>query len=113
MDLFIKVWDGIIKNCKLGGAIIKKSVQVVSHTDELVVIAGEEKTLRKAQTNIIEESRKTGLNINEGKTEYVATGKKLHQNIPGSINIENLTFDRVENFKYLGVMINSRNERKT
>jgi len=50
-----------------------------------------------------------GLVINQGKTVYMYSGKDttLHQDLA----IGNYIFKKVENFKYLGTMVNKMNSR--
>jgi len=53
-------------------------------------------------------SRKFGLHINQGKTKYMIVERKniSKQNKIGQSTIKNYSFERVENFKYLGVTLN-------
>ena len=52
-------------------------------------------------------ARKFGLQINQEKTKYMIVERKssLNKNKIGHLNIKNYKFERVENFKYLGVII--------
>jgi len=51
--------------------------------------------------------RKFGLQINQEKTKYMIVERKssLNKNKIGHLNIKNYKFERVENFKYLGVIL--------
>ena len=55
-----------------------------------------------------------GLHINQRKTKHMIVewrnGSK--QNKIGQLTIKNYTFERVENFKYLGVMLNEDNKHQ-
>lgn len=48
-----------------------------------------------------------GLKINEDKTRYLFTSRRIinEQNI----NIDHYSFEQVDNFKHLGIIINSNN----
>jgi hypothetical protein len=55
--------------------------------------------------------RKLGLQINQENTKYVVVEREnsLKQSKMGRLKIKNYKFDRVENFKYLGVILNEDN----
>jgi hypothetical protein len=52
-------------------------------------------------------ARKFGLQINQEKTKYMIMERKniLKQNKIVHLNIKNYKFERVENLKYLGVIL--------
>jgi len=56
-------------------------------------------------------ARKLGLQINQEKTKYMIVVRKysLKQNKIGHLKIKNYKFERAENFKYLGVILNEDN----
>jgi len=60
-------------------------------------------------------ARKLGLQINYEKTKYMILERKnsLKQNKIGYLKIKNYKFERVKNFKYLGVILNDDNNYKT
>jgi len=60
-------------------------------------------------------ARKLGLQINQEKTKYIIVERKniLKQNNTGLLKIKNYTFERVGNFKYLGVILNADNNHQT
>jgi len=56
-------------------------------------------------------TRKFGLQLNQEKTKYMIVERKnsLKKNKIGHLKIKNYKFERVENFKYLGVILNEDN----
>ena len=59
--------------------------------------------------NIIEEvGRKVGLTINTDKTKYMRTKTSQNREVPRTIEVGNYNFERVDDFTYLGVQLNSR-----
>jgi len=52
-------------------------------------------------------AKKLGLQIHQGKTKYMIVEWKnsSKQNRKEYLTIKNYTFERVENFKYLGVIL--------
>jgi hypothetical protein len=64
--------------------------------------------IRKLFVEMENIARKLGLKINQGKTKYmiVERQKILKQNEIVHLKIKNYKFERVDNFKYLGVILN-------
>jgi len=58
--------------------------------------------------------RMFGLGINQEKTKYMIVERKnsLQKNKIGYFKIKNYKFERVENFKYLGVILNESNNNQ-
>ena len=67
-------------------------------------------TVRENAEIFIKASKDIGLEVNYEKTKYMITSHQ--QNIVQNQNIviENLSFEKVENFKYLGVMVTNTND---
>ena len=59
-------------------------------------------------------ARKFKLQINQEKSKYVIAERKnsLKKNKVGHLKIKNYKFERVENFKYLGVILNEDNNNQ-
>ena len=59
-------------------------------------------------------ARKFGLQINQEKTKYIIDERKnsLRKNKIGHLKIKNYKFDRLENFRYLGVILNEDNNNQ-
>jgi hypothetical protein len=57
---------------------------------------------------------KFGLQINQEKTKYVIVERKINlkKNKIGHLKIKNYKFERVENFKYLWVILNDDNNNQ-
>jgi hypothetical protein len=53
-----------------------------------------------------------GLNINEDKTKYMQIKRKGIKDVT-HLKIDNFTFENVENFNYLGSILNADNKMKT
>jgi hypothetical protein len=81
---------------------------VLAYTDDILLIGENEIEIRRLFVEIENIARKLGLHINHGKTKYVIMEQKnsSKQNKIGQLTKENYAFERVENFKYLGVILN-------
>ena len=67
-------------------------------------------TIRENTEIFIKASKDIGLEVNSDKTKYMITSRQ--QNIVNNQNIviENLSFKKVEKFKYLGVTVTNTND---
>lgn len=52
--------------------------------------------------------KKMGLCVNQEETKFMVLSRS-NENQP-NLQVDNLTFEKVENFKYLGVNINNKND---
>jgi hypothetical protein len=57
-------------------------------------------------------SNDTGLEVNADKTEYMVTSRDQIAGLSHSIKIDNSSFERVEEFKYLGKALTHQNTIK-
>ena len=95
------------------GNIFFKTVQILACADDIDLMARTILGLSEAFLNLEKSARNVGLVINQEKTVYMHSGKDttVHQDLA----IGNYVFKRVDNFKYLGTMVNeqqiSRSER--
>jgi hypothetical protein len=73
-----------------------------------------ETEIRKLFVEVENIARKFGLQINQEKTKYMIVERKnsLKKNKIGHLKIINYKFGRVENFKYLGVILNEDNNNQ-
>jgi len=89
----------------------KEQFNILAHADDIAVIGKNEIEIRKLFVEMEDIARKFGLQINQEKTKYMIVERKnsLKQNKIGHLKIKNYKFERVENFKYLGVILNEDN----
>lgn len=106
-DLFNIALEGVIRALKCTGTIATKSVQVIAYADDIVIIARNIKSLNETFLTLDREANSRGLAVNVNKTKYM-TNSTVKTN-PITINM--YKFEKVESFKYLGVMVNTNNDR--
>jgi hypothetical protein len=84
---------------------------VLAHADDIILIRKNETEIRQHFVEIENIARKLGLQINQGKTKYMVVERKksLKRNKKGYLKMKNYKFGRVENLKYLGVILNADN----
>jgi hypothetical protein len=81
---------------------------------QIALIGKNETKIRKLFVEMENIARKFGLHINQEKTKYMTLERKnsLKKNKTGYLKIKNYKFERVENFKYLGVILNEDNNNQ-
>ena len=67
-------------------------------------MAENEASLKNTTRTLLGYGKRIGLTINEDKTKYMVVTRNNHR--IGHLDIGNYKFERVDNFKYLGVDIN-------
>jgi len=89
-------------------------LNVLAYTDDIALIGKNEMEVRKLFVERENIARKFGLQINQEKTKYMIVERKnsLKKNKIGHLKIKNYNFERVENFKYLGVILNEDNNNQ-
>ena len=85
-------------------------MSVLACADDIVLLGKNEIEIRQLFVEMESAARKLGLQINQEKTKYMIVERKntLRQKI-GHLKIKNYKFERVENFKYLGVILHEDN----
>ena len=79
---------------------------MAAYADDIIIMGETEDQVRDTAKRLIEEGKIIGLNINEDKTKYLIVSRgQYHQN---SILMRDMTFEKIHNFKYLGVDVNER-----
>jgi len=94
-----------------GIKIGKEQMNILAYADDIALIGKNEIEIRKLFVEIKNIARKFGLQINQEKTKYMIVERKnsLKKDKIGYLKIKNYKFKRVENFKYLGVILNEDN----
>jgi sorting nexin-29 len=98
-----KVWTRCI--------IYNKSTQLLSYTDGIDIVGRTTTAMSESILRMEEAANSTGLEINEEKTKcMVITNKEARRNDLGkNLIIGDHNFEVVEDLKYLGTLINTKN----
>ena len=104
-----------IKMVPSGIKIGKEQLNVLVYADDIALIGKNEIQIRKFFVEMENIARKFGLQINQEQTKYMIVERKnsLKKNKIGYLKIKNYKFERVENFKYLGVILNEGKKNQT
>jgi len=97
-----------------GIKIGKEQLNVLVYADDIVLIVKNELETRQLFVEMENIAKKLGLQIHHGKTKYMIMEWKnsSKQNRTKHLTIKNYTFERVENFKYLGVILEEDNKHQ-
>jgi len=89
-------------------------LNILAYADDIAVIGKNEIEIKKLFVEMENIARKFGLQINQEKTKYMIVARKnsLKKNKIGHLKIKNYKFERVKNFKYLGVILSEDNNNQ-
>jgi len=83
--------------------------QLLSYTDDVNILGGSIHTLKENTEALVTATREIGLEINPDKTKYMVMSGDQNAGRNHSVRINNSTFERVEEFKYLGTTLTHQN----
>jgi hypothetical protein len=83
--------------------------QFLAYADDVNILGGSVHTLKKNAEALVAATRETGLEISADKTKYTDTSQDQNAGQIHSVRIDNNTFERVEEFKYLETTLTNQN----
>ena len=99
----------VFKKLDLMGNISTRLGQLTAYADDILITTRTRQslidTLQQLKNNFME----VGLIINEKKTKYLKSTKKEKETRNDSLNINNLQIELVQQYKYLGSILNVSN----
>jgi len=107
--IFNLILDSVIKKLNLRGDISLKLKQIVAYADDVAHLARSPKALKEIFHKFQNEATLVGLNINGDKTKYMQIKRTGTKDIT-HLKIDNFAFENVENFNYLGAILNADNK---
>jgi len=72
-------------------------------------LVGSVHTVEKSAENLVVASKEIRLEVNADKSQYMVTSGDQNAGRSHSIKIDNTSFERVEEFKYLGTTLTNQN----
>jgi len=79
--------------------------QLQAYTDDVNILGGSIHTLKENSEALVAATREIGLEVNADKTKYMVVSRDQNAGRIHSVRIDNSTFERVEDFKYLGTTL--------
>lgn len=111
--LFNCVLEMVMRKGKIdrSGIIYYSRYQCIAYADDIALVSRSKKELEKVFWRLEAVAKEYGLNINEGKTKYMER-KDKESEVQGEFKTsksgaKTYTFEKVNNFEYLGVTITS------
>lgn len=107
--LFNLVLEKVIKDTNDDRRMEISNEQVMlAYADDIVIMGETKDEIINSTSELINASKGMGLYANEGRTKYMVVSRRP-TNI-NSIVVDYNKFEKVDNFKYLGVNINNKND---
>jgi len=105
--VFNLILHWVMRKLNLRGDISLKLKQI--YADDVALLARAPKALKEIFHKLQNEATLVGLNINEDKTKYMQIKRSGTKDIT-HLKIDNFAFENVENFNYLGSILNADNK---
>ena len=83
--------------------------QLLAYSDDVNILGGGIHTLKKNAEALLAATREIVLEVSADKTKYMVMSRDQNAGQNHSVRIDNSTFERVEEFKYLGTTLTIQN----
>jgi len=83
--------------------------QLLVHADDVNILVESIHTLKENAEALVAATREIGLEVSADKTKYMVVSRDQNAGRIHSLRIDNNTFERVEEFKYLGTTLTNQN----
>jgi hypothetical protein len=83
--------------------------QLLVYADDVSVLGGSVHAARKNTEALVVASKETGLEVNAEKTKYMVMSRDQNAGQNHNIKLDNKSFERVEQFRYLRTTLTNRN----
>ena len=83
--------------------------QLLSYADDVNILGGSIHTLKENAEALVAATREIGLEVSAYKTKYMVMSRDQNTGQNHSVMSDNSTFERVEEFKYLGTTLGNQN----
>jgi len=83
--------------------------QLLAYADDVNILGGSIHTLTENAEALVAATREIGMEVSADKTKYMAKSRDQNAGRIHSVRIDNSTFEKVEEFKYLGTTLTNQN----
>ena len=94
---------------KRDGLKLNGTYQLVAYADDVNILGGSIHTLKENAEALVAATREIGLEVSADKSKYMVMSRDQNAGRIHSVRIDNSTFGRVEEFKYLGTTLTNQN----
>ena len=83
--------------------------QLLVYADDVNILDGSVHTIRKNREALVVACKETGLEVNADNTKYMVMSRDQNGGRSHNIKIDNSSFERVEQFRYLRTTLTNQN----
>jgi len=94
---------------KQDGLKLNGTHQLLAYADDVNILGGSIHTLKENVEALVAATRETGLEVSADKTKYMVMFRDQNAEQNHSVRTDNITFEWVEEFRYLGTNLTIRN----
>jgi hypothetical protein len=94
---------------KQEGSKLNGTQQLLVYADDVNILGGSVHAIKKNIETLVAASKEIGLEVNDVKTKYMVMSRNQNAGQNHSITLDNKSFERVEQCKYLGTTLINRN----
>jgi len=109
--LFNFASDYTIKRVQLiqDGLKLSGTHHLLVYADDVNILGGSVHTIKENTKTLVVAGKESGLEVNADKTKYIVMSRDQNAGRSHSMKTDNSTFERVEDFKYLGTIFTREN----
>jgi hypothetical protein len=83
--------------------------QFLAYADDFNMLGGSLHTVKENTEALVAATKKIGLEVNVDKTKYMVMFREQTAGLGHTMEVDNSSIERVEQFKYLGTMLTDQN----
>jgi hypothetical protein len=91
------------------GLKLKGAHQLLAYADDVNILGESVHSVKKNTEVLVAATKDIGLEVNADKTKYMVMSRDQNAGRNHNIRIDNISFKRVEEFKYLGTNLTNQN----
>ena len=112
--LFNCALDYAIKRVQVNqdGSKLNGTHQLLFYADDVNILGGSVYTVKKNKYSLVVVSKETELKVNADKSKYMVMSRDQNAGPGHDIKIDSSSFERVQEFKYLGTTLTDQNSFK-
>ena len=91
------------------GLKLNGTYQLLAYADDVNILGGSVHTVKETAEALAVAAKEIGLEVNADKTKYMVMSQDRNAGRGHSVKIDNSPIKRVEEFRYLGMMLTDKN----